>query len=203
MDKLDLKKQDKAYYSARNMAEIKEFVDIKYIGLKGMGNPNDPEFTKAINSLYALAFTIKNVCKQNGMDFVVPKLECIWWVEGGKEFTETPKNLWHWKLQIRMPDFVSGEEVEQSRKNILLKKDDKNIPEVKFETMDEGKCVQIMHTGSYESEEKTIAKIVKFIVENNLEINGHHHEIYISDPRRTSAEKLKTILRYPIKKVLR
>lgn len=197
--KLDLTKEYKQYYSVKNPLTIVEFGKISYITIEGKGEPTGEVFTKAIEALYPLAYGVKNICKKQGHDFGVPKLEGLWWAKSNKPFLEVPRKEWCWKLLIRMPDFVTSEIVKNVKDEVFRKKGLALIKEIKFEKIDEGKCVQIMHTGPYSTEQETIAKIKGFIRENNYAENGSHHEIYISDPRKTIPAKMKTILRQPIK----
>ena len=133
------------------------------------------------------------------MDFAVPKLEGLWWVNSKKYALEIPKSEWHWKLMIRIPNFVTVENFEQAKTNVINKKGIEKIREIQFEKIVEGKCIQIMHIGPYSTEPETINQIQDFMKENGLVENGLHHEIYLSDPRKTAPEKMKTILRQPVK----
>ncbi len=199
MDKTDLVKQDKEYYSAKKKPEIREFKELDFLTISGKGDPAGKEFTKAIEALYPLAYGIKKIYKQNKMDFAVPKPEGLWWVDSDKPALEVPRNEWLWKLLIRMPDFVTNEMVEQAKTEVMKKKGIELIKQIQFETINEGKCVQIMHIGPYSTEPETIGQMQDFMKDNRLVRNGLHHEIYLSDPRKTAPEKMKTILRQPVK----
>ncbi len=199
MSKLDLVKEFKSYYGANNKPEIVEFEGILYLSIEGKGEPAGEVFTKALEALYPLAYGVKKICKSQGKDFGVPKLEGLWWVKSNKPALEVPRSEWFWKLLIRMPDFATSEIVNNAKEEVFKKKSLDLIKEIKFETMDEGKCVQIMHIGPYATEPETIQKMKKFIKENKFNESGLHHEIYLSDPRKTAPEKMKTILRQPIK----
>lgn len=199
MSKLDLKKEYKAYYAAKNVPTLDEFGEIDYLILSGVGSPDGELFQKSIEALYSVSYTIKKFCRDERQDFIVPKLECFWWVESNKEFMDTPRDEWYWKLMIRMPEFVNTSHMKEAIQTVIEKKNVTLAGEVRLEEINEGKCVQAMHVGSYEKEAETIAKIFQFMQQEGLEINGYHHEIYISDPRKTPEEKLKTILRYSVK----
>jgi hypothetical protein len=199
MEKTDLVKQDKEYYSAKKKPKIREFKELNFLTIEGKGEPAGIEFTKAVEALYPLAYGIKNIYKKQEMDFAVPKLEGLWWVNSKKNALEIPKSEWHWKLMIRMPNFVTVENFEQAKTNVLNKKGIEKIREIQFEKIVEGKCIQIMHIGPYSTEPETINQIQDFMKENGLVENGLHHEIYLSDPRKTAPEKMKTILRQPVK----
>ena len=197
--KLDLAKEYKTYYTAKTTPEIVEIEEGRFLTIEGKGSPDGDEFQAKVNALYSLAYGVKNICKREGKDFVVPKLEGLWWVESDKPALEVPREEWRWKLLIRMPEFVTYEIVEKSRKEVIKKKNIELVKEIRFEKMKEGKCVQILHIGPYSTESESIEKMKKFMEDRNLIENGPHHEIYLSDPRRVPPEKLKTILRQPIK----
>ena len=197
--KLDFAKEYKQYYTAKNNPVVVEFDKIPYLSIEGKGKPAGETFTKAVEALYPLAYGVKNICKKQGQDFGVPKLEGLWWVKSNQPALEVPRSEWYWKLLIRMPDFATSEIVKNAKEKVFKKKGLDLIKEIKFETIDEGKCVQIMHIGPYATEPETIQKMKDFMKENNFNENGLHHEIYLSDPRKTVPEKMKTILRQPIK----
>ena len=199
MAKLDLLKEYKNYYSAGKKPEIQEFGEAVYLTIEGQGEPGGDIFTKKVEALYPLAYGIKKIFKEQGNDFGVPKLEGLWWVESSEPALEIPRSEWCWKLLIRMPDFVTKEAVESAKPEVAKKKKNDLIQEVSLEKITEGKCVQIMHIGPYTTEPATIELLMEFIAENGLSINGLHHEIYISDPRKTEASRMKTIIRYPVK----
>ena len=197
--KLDITKEYKQYYTAKNVSAIVNFGKIPYLSIEGKGEPAGSIFTKAIEALYPLAYGVKNICKKQGKDFGVPKLEGLWWVKSNKPALEVPRSEWYWKLLIRMPDFATSDIIKNAKEEVFKKKGLYLIKEIKFETIDEGKCVQIMHVGPYATEPETIQKMKDFMKEEGYTENGLHHEIYLSDPRKTVPEKMKTILRQPIK----
>ncbi len=199
MEKTDLVKQDKEYYSAKKKPEIREFKELNFLVIEGKGEPAGIEFTKAVEALYPLAYGIKNIYKKQEMDFAVPKLEGLWWVNSEKDALEVPRSEWYWKLMIRTPDFVTNENFKQAKINVIKKKGIAKINEIQFEKITEGKCIQIMHVGPYSTEPETINQMQNFMKENGFVKNGLHHEIYLSDPRKTAPEKMKTILRQPVK----
>ncbi len=198
--KLDLTKKYKTYYSAKTTPEIIEIEEGKFLIIEGKGAPGSDEFQAKISALYSLAYGVKNICKKQGKDFVVPKLEGLWWVDSNKPFSEVPREEWRWKLLIRMPEFVNAQIVEKAKTAVIKKKGIELVKEIKFEKMKEGTCVQILHIGPYSTELESLQKMRKLMEKENLIENGPHHEIYLSDPRRVPEEKLKTILRQPVKK---
>jgi len=199
MEKLDLAKTDKAYYSAATQPQEVTFGELPYLAVAGAGDPNGPAFAAAAEALYTVAYTVKAAAKRRGRDFTVPKLEGLWWVEGGGDGLKVARELWQYKLLIRMPDFVSREMAEDARTAAVAKKPNlAPVGAVAYETLHEGRCVQIMHVGPYATEPETLAKLEHFIAEAGLVYNGNHHEIYLSDPKRSKPEAMKTILRYPV-----
>jgi hypothetical protein len=199
MSKLDLVKEYRSYYKAGKKPEIVEFQGANYLSIEGKGEPAGKVFVSKVEALYPLAYGIKKICKEQGNDFGVPKLEGLWWVEGDTSALEVPRDEWYWKLLIRMPDFVEKKIMASVQPELTKKKNNALIQEIAFEAITEGKCVQIMHVGPYSTEPETINLLMEFIDKNGLSVNGLHHEIYLSDPRKTEPEKMKTLIRYPVK----
>lgn len=197
--KIDLVKEDKKYYTAKTNPQILEFPKLFYLTIEGKGEPAGKAFTEAVQALYPLAYGVKALSKKQGKDFAVAKLEGLWWVKSDKPYLEVPRQEWYWKLLIRLPDFITSELVDKARQEVLKKKGIDLVKEIKFEPITEGKCVQVLHIGPYSTEPETIEKMRKMMKENKLTENGFHHEIYLSDPRKTLPQKMKTILRQPVK----
>lgn len=197
--KIDLVKENKMYYTAKTKPQIVEFSEMLYLTVEGSGEPAGKNFTEAIQVLYPFAYGIKGICKKSGKDFAVAKLEGLWWVKSNKPALEVPRKEWHWKLLIQLPDFVTSEIVESARLETIKKKKIDLLEDVRFEKITEGKCVQALHTGPYATEPETIAEMKKVMELNDFVENGLHHEIYLSDPRKTPPQKMKTILRQPVK----
>lgn len=198
MDKLDLTKQYKDYYSAKTKVEKVHFGKVPYLTILGKGEPAGKEFSEKAGVIYPVAYSIKKICKETIQDFGVPKLEGLWWVNDNRPALEVPRNEWHWKLLIRMPDFVTNQMVDKAVSEVVKKKT-KIASEVNLEIIDESDLVSILHIGSYKTELESIKQMDDFIKANGLTKNGLHHEIYLSDPNKTEPDKLKTILRQPIK----
>lgn len=201
MEKIDLKKVLKEFYSTKkNEAFFVEMPDAKYLMIDGTGDPNNSEqFGKCVEALYGVAYTIKFKAKESDNDFTVMPLEGLWWVEDMNLFSDKKKDNWKWTLMIMMPDFVTDEMFIASKKVAFEKKKNEYINQMRFEVLKEGKCGQIVHTGSYSSETENIQKLHAFIRENGYELTGKHHEIYMSDPRKVEVDKMKTIIRQPMK----
>lgn len=203
---IDFKKQDKALYQIKTIPSIIDVPEMTFIRVDGKGDPNtSSEYKAAVELLYALSYTIKMNNKAI-LEYVVPPLEGLWHVDdaftgGGARIEDKSKFIW--TMQIRQPDFVT-DEVFMAAKEILKKKKpmlDTSL--ARLERSEEGLCVQVMHIGSYDEEAKTVVTMDQYAIDHgySLDINEQrrHHEIYISDPRRVAQDKLKTILRHPIK----
>lgn len=201
MRKVDLVKEDKAYYNADKYVIMCRYGNIPYLTIIGKGEPAGKEFTEKAGAIYPVAYGVKKICKEKLQDFAVPKLEGLWWVDDQRPALEVSKSEWHWKLLIRMPDFVNSAMVEKAVSEVVKKKT-KTASDVKFEIIDEGDLVSILHIGPYKTEPESIKRMEDFTKGKGLAKNGPHHEIYLSDPNKTEPEKLRTILRQPVKKLL-
>lgn len=202
-DKIDLKKQLECFTAPRGEFRILEVPPANYLMIDGEGDPNTPVFAEASEALYPLAFTIKFASKRaHGRDYVVAPLEALWWADDMAAFTERrDKARWRWSLLIMQPEWIDAAFVEQARETVRTKKSPPRLDDIRFETLDEGLCVQTLHVGSFHDEGPVLARMHhEFIPANGLRMTGRHHEIYLSDPRRTAPEKLRTILRQPVER---
>lgn len=212
MDKLDYKKEYKELYQPKTKPSIIEVPEMLFIAVDGEGNPNTcPEYKAAIEVLYGLSYAIK-MSKMNGtqpagyFEYVVPPLEGLWQVDGvdfdGMNVTD--KDKFKWISMIRQPEFVTEEVFEQAKLVLKKKKPALDLSKARLMKMTEGLCVQIMHKGSYDDEPASIEQMKRFLDENgyieDFSEGRFHHEIYLSDPRKCSTDKLKTVIRHPIKK---
>ena len=202
---LDYKKELQHLYRP----STKEFVVVdvppmKFLMIDGHGDPNTAqEYADAVEALYAVAYRLKFMSKQeSGTNYVVPPLEGLWWAEDMETFTtHRDKSAWDWTMMIMQPEWITQEMFEQAVAQVAKKKDLPALPRLRLETYHEGPSAQIMHVGSYDDEGPVLARLhTEFIAENGYEEAGKHHEIYLSDPRKVAPEKLKTILRQPIRK---
>lgn len=205
---MDFKKKFKDLYSPSTKEVSAVTVPaLKFLMIDGKGDPNGEEFSNAVGALYSLSYSMKFWTKKHPappdfMDFSVAPLEGLWSVEGddfGASNFAVERDKWLWTAMIMQPDFVTNEFLDEVRAEVAVKKPNPSLPNVRLETFDEGLSVQIMHIGPYSDEPATIAKIDEFMKENGYTSNGRHHEIYFSDPRHAAPEKLKTILRHPVK----
>lgn len=214
MGKIDYKKEYKDLYLPKTKPMIIEVPNMKFIMVKGKGNPNNEngEYSKAMELLYGLSFTIKmskmGDKKIDGyFEYVVPPLEGLWWQQGIKGIDYNHKEKFEWSSMIRQPEFVTKEVFNWACEE-LTKKKKIDTSKAEFVEFKEGLCAQIMHIGPYDNEPTTVEKLEQFIKDNNFQndigrkldngIIRNHHEIYLSDSRRTSPEKLKTVIRHPI-----
>ncbi|MBW7455887.1 GyrI-like domain-containing protein [Paenibacillus sepulcri] len=196
MDKLDLTKADKTYYGAVKTPQLIELGAISYLTCTGRGEPGGEVFSQAVEALYKVGYAIKAICKKEARDFTVAKLEGLWWFDSDLPAASFPRVEWNWKLLIRQPDFVTSGNVEQARSQVVSRLS--SAGQVSYEALSEGSCVQMLHIGPYSEEPASIARIHAFMTEQELRQNGLHHEIYLSDSRRTDSSVLKTILRLPV-----
>lgn len=206
----DYKKEYKEFYMPEAKPQIIEVPKMNYIAARGSGDPNDEngEYKKAIGLLYAIAFTIKMSKKgdhkiEGYFDYVVPPLEGFWWQDGIDGIDYNHKENFRWISVIRLPDFVSKKDFDWAIKEATVKKK-QDFSEVEFMSITEGLCVQCMHTGSYDDEPATVKLMDEYIEENGYENDfsedRRHHEIYLSDARKVAPEKLKTLIRHPIRR---
>lgn len=207
----DYKKEYKEFYMPAKKPAIVEIPKMNYIAVRGKGDPNseEGEYKESIGLLYAIAFTIKmsgrGGHKIDGyFEYVVPPLEGFWWQEGEKGIDYSHKENFNFISVIRLPDFVSKEDFDWAVKEATEKKN-KDFSKVEFLTYDEGLCVQCMHIGTYDEEPKTIEMMESYAREQGYETDLSerrlHHEIYLSDPRRCKPERLRTVVRHPIKAI--
>ena len=204
MPKTDFKKEWKHLYRP----SAKEFVVVdvppmNFLMIDGHGDPNTAqEYQDAVEALYGVAYKLKFMSKkEKGMDYIVPPMEGLWWVENVEEFTTENKSTWDWTMMIMQPEWITQEMFEEALKQVEKKKNPPALSRLRLEVYHEGLAVQIMHIGPYDAEAPTIARMHTFIDENGYEPTGKHHEIYLGDPRKVAPEKLKTVLRQPVRKV--
>ncbi len=170
-----------------------------YLSVDGRGKPDQPEFAEKVAALYAVAYAVKQASKKAGQDYAVCKLEGMWHLDiGFDDFKTAPSTAWYWTLAIRTPDHIGPAELDAARQKLLAAGKSPAVAEVTQIMLEEGRCVQMLHIGPYDQEEPTLAAMRAFIEANGLYAIGRHHEIYLSDPRRTAPEKLKTLLRLPV-----
>ena len=204
---IDYKKTEKDLYLPKSMPSVIDVPQMTFITVDGKGDPNtSAEYTAAVELLYGLSYAIK-MGNKSVLQYIVPPLEGLWSVDddfrgGGAAISDKGKFMW--TMMIRQPDFVTADIFEASKATLAKKKPNLDTSKAKLEIITEGLCVQVMHIGSYDDESATVAALDRFAIENGYAIDiddtRRHHEIYISDPRRIAPEKLKTVLRHPIRR---
>lgn len=207
---LDYKKEDKNLYQPKQTPTFVDVPEISYVAVKGKGDPNDENgaYSEAMSLLYGISYTIKMSYKGNRFidgyfEYVVPPLEGLWWMEGdapGIDYAN--KDGFCWISMIRLPEFVTPEVFDWAKQEVADKKK-LETEKARLLRFSEGTCVQCMHLGPYDDEPATIQKLEAHVHKNGYEIDlgptRRHHEIYLGDPRRTAPEKLKTVIRIPVK----
>ncbi|PUB24450.1 hypothetical protein C8K30_109202 [Promicromonospora sp. AC04] len=201
-EKTDFKKSLDAYQAKVGRFRIVDVPDLQYLMVDGHGDPNtSPAFTEAVEALYPVAYTLKFASKRElGRDYVVMPLEGLWWAEDMASFTAArDKSRWDWTLMIMLPDWIDREMFAAAVEQVRGKSNPARLGDVRLETLSEGRCVQTLHVGSFDSEAEVLARMHdEFIPDNGLSRVGRHHEIYLSDFRKTAPEKQRTILRQPV-----
>ena len=201
MDKYDVRKQFKELYAPRARDfEVVTVPPLKYLMLDGQGNPGTaPAYAAALEALYSVSYAVKFASKHAGRDYVVGPLEGLWTADDPGAFTRGDKDSWKWTMMIPQPDWITAADVRDGIAKAAAKKVS-GLDKLRLETLDEGLSVQILHIGSYDDEAPTLHRLhTGFMPANGFGFAGPHHEIYLSDARRVAPEKLKTILRQPVK----
>ncbi len=213
MDKIDFKKRDKPLYTGK--AGRFDRVDVPqmlFLSIDGAGDPNTSKnYAMSVAALYGLSYGLKFLGKTaHQVDHVVGPLEGLWWADDMAVFTTRDKDSWKWRMMIRQPAWVTDTDLADVRAGVNVKNakkkdaptDKDHIDRVELPRFGEGRCIQVLHVGRYEDEGPILADMhQRFIPENGLKMRGLHHEIYLSDPRRIVADKLKTILRQPVENI--
>ena len=202
---IDLRKQFKHLYqpSAKKFS-IVDVPSFNFLMIDGAGNPNtSQDYKAALEALYGLSYTLKFGVKlgkydTKKYDYPVMALEGLWWMDDMREFSAARKDDWKWTAMIMQPDIITPDWVELARVDLIKKKNPAAASKIRFEAYHEGLSAQIMYFGPFADEGPTIQRLHDFIVEGGHQLRGKHHEIYLSDPRRTAPEKLKTVIRQPM-----
>ncbi len=200
MEKLDFKKADKAFYAGKlGRFDLIEVPPLPYLMVDGSGDPNSaPDYARALQALYGLSYTLKFAAKSAlGRDHVIGPLEGLWWAYNLADFTAGNRAGWKWCMMIRQPDWISPDMVQAAKMAMAAK--GKDASQARLQILHEGLALQTLHIGAYTDEAPLIAQMhATEIPMRGLRETGHHHEIYLSDPRKLPAEKLKTLLRQPV-----
>jgi hypothetical protein len=198
---LDLFKLHSDQYAAPKTPVMIETQPAQYLAIAGQGMPGGEAFTQQMGALYSIAYTIKMTRKfSGGGDYKIGMLEALWWHDHpGLDFDSIPADQLRWELLIRTPDFITRKDLTAALARLEEKGKTGILREVRLITMAEGTCVQMLHVGPYDRESESIARMVEFVKAQGHIVHGRHHEMYMSDPRRMAPEKLRTILRLPVR----
>ena len=199
--KLDLYKEHKQEYLAPKKPTFVSVRKAAYLSIAGCGRPGGEQFQSKIAALYGMAYTLKFTWKLAGKgDYGVAKLEGLYWWDSDEDPKTAPIDQVNWQLLIRTPDFIKQKHLSEAATRLMEKGKGKEVEEVELVSLAEGKCVQMLHIGPYDKEEETVDQMLAFAESEEYKVHRKHHEIYLSDPRRVAPEKLKTILRHPVRK---
>jgi hypothetical protein len=200
MKEVDYKREFSELYRQDETVSLVDVPPFDYLMIDGRGDPNtSPEFAAAIETLYPFCYAIRSrVMESEDLKFVVMPLEGLWWAEDMEAFDAGEKADWEWTLMIVQPDVVTDDIVDRAREDVRENKDLPALSTVRYETFDEGLAAQTLHVGPFSEEGPTVERVHEFIDENGYARRGAHHEIYLSDMRRTDPERLRTIVRQPI-----
>ena len=201
MDKIDFKKELKNLYnpSAKEVS-IVEVPDMNFLMVDGEGSPASLQYIASLEAIYPVAYALKFIVKKaQGVDYGVMPLEGLWWMDDMTQFSVERKNEWKWRSMIMQPKYVTEADFKAAIEQVNKKKAPAALDKVRFECFHEGKAAQIMHIGPFSTEAANIQKIHAAIKASGHELSGKHHEIYLNNPAKTAPEKLKTVLRQPMK----
>jgi hypothetical protein len=200
--KTDFKKTLDAYRAKRGEFRIVDLPDMRYLMIDGHGDPNtSPAFTGAVEALYPLAYTLKFASKKGlGRDYVVPPLEGLWWADDMDSFTTArDKSSWDWTLMLMVPDWIDQALFATAMAQVRAKKQPARLDDIRLGVLSEGLCVQTLHIGSFDTEADVLGQLHHEIIPGRgLRMTGKHHEIYLTDNRRSAPDKQRTILRQPV-----
>jgi hypothetical protein len=201
MNKVDYKKEMKHLFNPpKDEFTFVDVPEMKFLMIDGQGDPNkEPAYQEAVEALYAMSYAIKFDLKGQGFDYVVPPLEGLWWAENMSAFILEEKDKYLWTMMVMQPEQVTLELVQRLLPEVKRKKGLPSLERLRLENFQEGLAVQIMYFGPYSDEGPTISQMHAFIKDVGFELTGKHHEVYLGDPRRTAPEKLKTVIRQPVK----
>jgi hypothetical protein len=199
----DFRKDLDTYRARRGEIRLVEVPPLRYLMVDGQGDPDRaPEYVDALRTLYPLAYALRRVSRDGlGRDYVVPPLEGLWWADDMTAFTtRRDRSAWRWTLMLMAPHWLAADHLAAAREAVAARRPSLPVGRVRAEVLDEGTCVQTLHVGSFEDEGPVLADLHgRYLPEHGLVMTGRHHEVYLSDPRRTAADRLRTILRQPVR----
>ncbi len=203
--KIDLKKELRELYTApKDRFVLVRVPKLRYLAVSGAGDPNTaPAYAQAVEALFSVAYTLKFFSKRElGQDYVVPPLEGLWWADDWEAFVRRDFGAWRWTMLVLTPPWITAEQAQAAMAEAGRKRSLAALPKLEVEEIEEGPCLQILHIGPYVDEGPTLRRLHReHLPQAGLEPTGLHHEIYLSDPRKTEPRKLRTILRQPVREV--
>ncbi|SDT42768.1 GyrI-like domain-containing protein [Microlunatus soli] len=201
--KIDFKKEIAGYAAQRGRFDVVTVPELQFLMIDGHGDPNTSgAYRDTLATLYPVAYALKFFSKITlERDYAVMPLEGLWWSESMDSFTtDRDKSRWDWTMMIMVPDWLTAAHVEQAKRTVAGKGGAPRLADLRLEHFDEGLSVQTLHVGSYDDEAPVLAELHDHVIpQQGLRMTGKHHEIYLSDPRRTATERLRTILRQPVR----
>ncbi|MCA9319305.1 MAG: GyrI-like domain-containing protein [Planctomycetes bacterium] len=198
--KIDLFRELKPEYASPTTPKCVTTTPGTYLAIKGSGEPGGAEYQEKIGTIYAAAYTLKFDSKAAGQDYTVGKMETQYWVDSKKsDFAATPRSKWNWQILIRVPAHQTRQSLETTLDRLRGKGRCEGIDALELIALHEGDCVQMLHVGPFDLVGEAVARMESFMKREGLQRHGRHHEIYLSDPRRVEPERLKTIVRIPVK----
>lgn len=205
-EKTDFKRTLDAYQARRGKFRLVDVPTMQYLMVDGRGDPNtSPDFDRAVRALYPVAYKLKFASKRDlDQDYVVPPLEGLWWADDMDSFTAArDKSRWDWTMMIMTPDWIDHAMFAAAVERAGAENRPQGLDDVRLETLREGRCVQTLHVGPFDDEADVLAQLhEEFVPDNELRLTGKHHEIYLTDFRRTAPDRLRTILRQPVAPIL-
>ena len=200
MAKLDLKKEYRHLYNPSSKeCSIVDVPEMQFLMVDGAGDPNTSvAYTEAVEALYAMSYTLKFISKQESVDYTVMPLEGLWWTPNLADFSMEDKSAWEWTAMMVQPEHITAGLVSTAADEVRRKKNPPALDLVRFEPYREGLAVQILYFGPYADEAPTIERLHQFAIDGGFQLRGKHHEICLSDPRRSAPEKLRTVIRQPV-----
>lgn len=203
LKRIDFKKEfGELYFPSAKEVAVVDVPAMSFAMVHGRGNPNTSlEYRQALEALFGVSYTLRFGLKKRGVaEYRVGPLEGLWWTDESGTFSPDSKDEWKWTSMIMQPEVVTRAAFDDAVSQLREKKDPAALPKVRFERYDEGRSAQILHLGPYSAERPTIERVHRFILENGYRLAGKHHEIYMGDPRRSPPEKLKTVVRQPMRR---
>jgi hypothetical protein len=197
--KVDVFARHRSEYSATHAPQIVTTAPGRYLSIQGRGEPGGASFREQVRALQGMAWTLKMAMKARGMDFKIPPLEGLWWPADGGGARDGAGGEWSWKLLVRVPNFVKKRDLDPAAKALEARGRAGGAREVRIEELREGRCVQALHVGPYATESETLDRMRRAAADLGLAFHGRHHEIYLSDARRVAPERIRTILRMPVR----